>query len=61
MACANFTIIDDRIAQEPDEMFEVMFSIPETQARLVNVSDPTSTVTIVDDDSKNMIVLVLTL
>ena len=52
-ACVNYTIIDDEIANELNEQFEVMFTIPNAaEARLVNITDPSSTVTIVDNDGE---------
>ena len=53
MACVDYPIINDRVFLEPDERFRVMFTIPNPQqAALVNATMPTSTVTIIDDDSE---------
>lgn len=49
-ACINFTIINDDLAREPNERFEVRSRIPEPLATVVNLTDPTSTVTIIDED-----------
>ena len=52
--CVNFTIIDDNIAEEPDEQFEVTFALPNAaEAQLINVTDASSNVTIVDNDGKS--------
>ena len=51
--CVNFDIINDSIALEPRESFTVMFTVPDPgQAALVNITDPSSTVTIVDNDGE---------
>ena len=53
MACVDYPIINDTVFLEPDERFRVMFTVPNpTEAALVNVTMPTSTVTIIDDDSE---------
>ena len=50
--CVNFTIINDNIAEE-QEQFEVTFAIPNAaEAQLINVTDASSNVTIVDNDGE---------
>ena len=49
----NYTINDDDVAEELHEQFQVMFTIPyEAEARLVIVTNASSTVTIVDNDGE---------
>ena len=52
-ACVNYTIIDDDIAEELHEQFEVTLTIPNAaEARLITVTNSSSTVTIVDNDGE---------
>ena len=52
-ACVNYTIIDDDIAEEPDEQFQVFFTIPNAaEALLLIVTNASTNVTIVDNDGE---------
>jgi hypothetical protein len=48
--CANFTIVDDDVVEDQEERFTVV--IDETPDGVTEGDQPSTTVTIMDDDSK---------
>ncbi len=52
MKCVNFSIVDDEIALEANELFMVTFNIQSSNTTAIPGDISSTTVTIIDEDGK---------